>query len=130
MTVEFEQEIFPCSKEERPSSNVWADTSKDCMCSVPYTSQGLDSSLKPVTNGVKNRGSPCPSSSGQWPGGGSKNVKNCECGCVWCVLGADGRELESNTLQTQTHYALFSPSPFVMPVDLMCFVKVSGPCSV
>lgn len=78
MTVEFEQEIFPCSKEERSSSNAWATTSKNQMCFVPYTSQGLDDSLNPVTNGIKNWGSLWPRDSGQWPDGGGKNVKNLE----------------------------------------------------
>lgn len=78
MTVAFEKEIFPHSQGERSSSNAWANTSKNQMCPVPYTSQGLDDSLNPVTNGIKNRGSLWPCYRGHWPDGGGKNVKNRE----------------------------------------------------
>ena len=78
MTVEFEQEIFLRSKEERSSSNAWADASKRQMCPVPSASQGVDDSSNPMTNGIKNQGSLWTSYSGQWPDGGGKNVKNRE----------------------------------------------------
>ena len=76
MAVGFEQEILARPKEERSSSNVEAETSKNQMCPVSYTSQGSADSF--CDNGTRNRGSLWPGCRKQWPDGGGNSLNSGE----------------------------------------------------